>query len=99
VRVVVPRDLGFLRGHFEGDPVLPAVVQLRHIALAQTRQRFPELGPLERVSSLTFGRAVRAGEELFLTLRRSGLREVGFALQVGEDASCSGLFQFGEAPR
>jgi 4-coumarate--CoA ligase (photoactive yellow protein activation family) len=97
VRVVVPRDLGFLRGHFEGDPVLPAVVQLRHIALAQTRQRFPELGPLERVSSLTFGRSVRAGEELSLSLRRASSREVSFALQVGEESCCSGLFQFGEA--
>ncbi|HEX6239420.1 MAG TPA: AMP-binding protein, partial [Polyangiales bacterium] len=99
VRVIVPRDLGFLRGHFEGDPVLPAVVQLRHIALAQTRQRFPELGTLERGSSLTFGRAVRAGDELCLTLTRAGASEVRFALQVGEDACCSGLFQFGEATR
>lgn len=99
VRVVVPRDLGFLRGHFEGDPILPAVVQLRHIALAQTRQRFPELGPLQRVSEVRVGRGVRAGEVMRLTLTRASARDVAFSLSVGEEPSCSGLFHFSEAPQ
>jgi 4-coumarate--CoA ligase (photoactive yellow protein activation family) len=96
-RVIVPRDLGFLRGHFEGDPLLPAVVQLRYIALAQTRQRFPELGTLARITAVQLGRAVRAGEALELSLTRPTPSQVQFSLRVGEEPTCSGLFHFREA--
>jgi 4-coumarate--CoA ligase (photoactive yellow protein activation family) len=99
VRVVVPRDLGFFRGHFEGDPILPAVVQLQHIALAEARRRHPELGQLVGLKALQFGHPVQPGEELRLKLTRESEHEVGFQLTAGEQSTCSGLFQFGEAAR
>jgi acyl-CoA synthetase (AMP-forming)/AMP-acid ligase II len=99
VRVLVPRDLGFFRGHFEGDPILPAVVQLKHIALAQARSRYPELGELARVTSLRLDRVVRPGDALSLRLTRTGPQEVGFSLQVEAQDTCSGLFQFRGATR
>jgi 4-coumarate--CoA ligase (photoactive yellow protein activation family) len=97
VLVPVPRSSGFVRGHFEGDPILPGVVQLKHIALRETRRRFPELGAVERVTRVKFKRIVQPGEELILTLKRKGTHQVQFAMRVGAEPSCSGIFHFREA--
>jgi 4-coumarate--CoA ligase (photoactive yellow protein activation family) len=97
VLVPVPRNTGFVRGHFDGDPILPGVVQLKHIALRETRRRFPELGPVERVTRVKFKRIVQPGEELTLTIERKGAQQVQFAMRVGSEPSCSGIFHFREA--
>ena len=47
-------QLRLLSWHFTGDPILPGVVQLRHVALAETRRRFPELHTLARVTRVKF---------------------------------------------
>jgi 4-coumarate--CoA ligase (photoactive yellow protein activation family) len=95
--VPVPRNTGFVRGHFEGDPILPGVVQLKHIALREVRRRFPELGPVARVTRVKFKRIVQPGEELTLTIERKGAHQVQFAMRVGSEPSCSGIFHFREA--
>jgi 4-coumarate--CoA ligase (photoactive yellow protein activation family) len=97
VEVRVPFNMGFLRGHFEGDPILPGVVQLKHIALREARRRFPELGSVERVTRVKFKRIVQPGEALVLTLERKGEHQVQFAMRVGAEPSCSGIFHFREA--
>lgn len=94
VRVLVPRNTGFVRGHFEGDPILPGVVQLKNIALTELRRRFPELGAVARVTRVKFKRIVLPGETLTLTLSRKGPLQVQFAMQVGPEAACSGIFHF-----
>jgi 3-hydroxymyristoyl/3-hydroxydecanoyl-(acyl carrier protein) dehydratase len=95
--VPVPGNLGFVRGHFDGDPILPGVIQLRHIALREARRRFPDLGAVERVTRVKFKRIVQPGEELTLTLERRGACQVQFALRVGPEPACSGIFHFREA--
>lgn len=95
--VPVPRNSGFVRGHFEGDPILPGVVQLKHIALREARRRFPELGPVARVTRVKFKRIVQPGEELTLTIERKSAHQVQFAMRVGSEPSCSGIFHFREA--
>ena len=94
VRVVVPRNTGFVRGHFEGDPILPGVVQLKHVALTETRRRFPELRALARVTRVKFKRMVLPGEALLLTLERKSPLQVQFAMRVGSEPACSGIFHF-----
>lgn len=96
VRVLVPRNTGFVRGHFEGDPILPGIVQLKNIALTELRQRFPDLGAVARVTRVKFKRIVLPGETLTLTLTRKGPLQVQFAMQVGPEAACSGIFHFRE---
>jgi acyl-coenzyme A synthetase/AMP-(fatty) acid ligase len=97
VRVSIPRDFGFLRGHFEGDPILPAAVQLNQIALAQTRKRFPDLGAVSSLRDVEVSRAVQPGDVLTLRLARRGAREVDFTLSSERERTCSGTFCFAEA--
>jgi 4-coumarate--CoA ligase (photoactive yellow protein activation family) len=94
VRVPVPHETGFVRGHFEGDPILPGVVQLNNIALAETRRRYPELGSVERVTRVKFKRIVLPGEVLLLTIERKAPLQVQFAMRVGPEPACSGIFHF-----
>lgn len=96
VDIKVPDNFGFFRGHFARDPILPGVVQLRHVALTQTRRRFPELRALTRVTRVKFKRMVLPGEALTLTLQRKGPLQVQFAMRVGAEPACSGIFHFRE---
>jgi acyl-coenzyme A synthetase/AMP-(fatty) acid ligase len=95
VRIEVPRDSGFFRGHFEGQPILPGVVQLQHFALAEARRRFPELKVLRRVVRVKFKRLLAPGETLVLQLTRKGALSVQFTLETprGEPAA-SGVLHF-----
>jgi len=96
VRVVVPPESGFFRGHFDGQPILPGVVQLQHVALAETRRRFPELSLLARVSRVKFKRLVAPGETLELSLTRKGPLSVAFAIEANGEPSASGILHFRE---
>ena len=96
VRVVVPAESGFFRGHFDGQPILPGVVQLQHVALAATRLRFPELSQLARVSRVKFKRLISPGETLTLTLTRKGAASVVFSIEANGEPSASGILHFRE---
>ncbi len=91
-----PHDAAVLRGYFQGDPSLPAAVQLNQIALAQARRRFPDLGPLEALRELELGGAVQPGEKLTLALTRRSPHEVDFTLRGAQRAACCGTFRFAE---
>jgi 3-hydroxymyristoyl/3-hydroxydecanoyl-(acyl carrier protein) dehydratase len=99
VRVQVPRDSGYFRGHFEGQPILPGVAQLQHFALAEARRRFPELQVLRRVARVKFRRLLAPGETLVLALARKGETTVQFTLETdaGQPAA-SGVLYFAEEP-
>ncbi|MDB4974887.1 MAG: hypothetical protein JWN48_3228 [Myxococcaceae bacterium] len=96
VRVVVPHDSGFFRGHFDGQPILPGVVQLQHLALAETRRRFPALRVLTRVSRVKFKRLVEPGETLVLALTPKGPLTVAFEIEANGHPSASGILHFRE---
>lgn len=95
VRIYVPANSGFFRGHFDGLPILPGVVQLSEFALREVRARFPELGALTRITRVKFKRLVAPGETMILTLERKKPALVQFALTVDGQPAASGLFDFG----
>jgi acyl-coenzyme A synthetase/AMP-(fatty) acid ligase len=94
VRITVPVDHGSFRGHFDGQPVLPGVVLLQQLALAEARRRFPHLTRLERVSRVKFKRVVSPGESLELTLRERGAHVVMFELATNGEPTASGVLHF-----
>ncbi|HEY6881389.1 MAG TPA: AMP-binding protein, partial [Polyangiales bacterium] len=95
VRFQIPRDSGYFRGHFAGQPILPGVVQLQHFALAEARRQFPELHRLRRMVRVKFKRLLAPGEVLVLRVARKGEWSVQFTLETdaGHPAA-SGVLQF-----
>ncbi|MDB4988871.1 MAG: hypothetical protein JWN04_4049 [Myxococcaceae bacterium] len=94
VRVPIPHHSGYFRGHFEGQPILPGVVQLQHLALAETRRRFPELKALARVTRVKFKRLVEPGSILVVSLTRKGPLTVVFNIEASGQPSASGILHF-----
>ena len=90
-RTVVPEDLLYLRGHFDGQPVLPAVVQLIALAAEGTSREWPELAHLRRVTRLKFRRRIGPGATLVLELQRAaGEPRVDFVIRDGAETCSSG---------
>jgi 3-hydroxymyristoyl/3-hydroxydecanoyl-(acyl carrier protein) dehydratase len=94
VRVLVPESSGFFRGHFDGLPVLPGVVQLQHVVLAEARRRWPDLGSVSRVTRVKFRRPISPGAALSLELSRKSDVLVEFSMRCGEHPTSSGLIHF-----
>ncbi len=93
---LVPPDLLYFRGHFDGDPVLPAVVQLDGLVLRQIERIWPELGAPREALRLKFKRPVRPGELLELRLQVHASRPAVTFEIVGEAGPCaSGTLVFG----
>jgi 4-coumarate--CoA ligase (photoactive yellow protein activation family) len=91
LEVTVPAELIWFEGHFEGQPVLPGVVQLERLVLRQARRFWPDLGPVERVLRLKFSKIIGPGARIVLTLTRaSGAAAVDFAISSPEGACASG---------
>lgn len=95
VRILVPDNSGFFRGHFDGLPILPGVVQLSQFALKEARERYPELGPLVRLTRIKFKRLIAPREQLVLTLDRKSTGVVQFALEAEGEPAAAGLLHFG----
>ena len=98
VRVVIPVESGFFRGHFDGEPILPGVVQLQYLALAETRRRFPQLKVLSRVTRVKFKRLIGPGETLMLSLTQKGPLTVEFEIEAHGRSSASGILHFVAEP-
>jgi 4-coumarate--CoA ligase (photoactive yellow protein activation family) len=98
LRMRIPEGYGYFRGHFDNDAILPGVVQLEQMALRATRERFPDLGSVARLTRVKFKRPIRPGEELVLELVRKGPVQVQFDIRCGDDAAASGIFHFRSKP-
>ena len=99
--VQVPMDLRWIRGHFDGNPILPAVVQLLE-ALTYAGEIWPDLPGLRRVTQAKFRKPIRPEDVLRLRLqRRSGARSVAFEYQRAGVSCSSGVLEFttGTEPR
>ena len=93
---LVPQDLLYFRGHFDGDPILPAVVQLDGLVLRQIERIWPELGAPRQVLRLKFKRPVKPGERLELRLQLDASRPaVTFGIEGGAGPCASGTLVFG----
>ncbi len=96
--VHVPANLLYFRGHFEGFPILPGVVQLQRIVARQIRDAWPEFGPLHEVHRLKFKRPIGPDDRLVLSLEIARPNQVAFRLLMGEEVCSSGTLVFGEFP-
>jgi 4-coumarate--CoA ligase (photoactive yellow protein activation family) len=93
---LVPPDLLYFRGHFDGDPILPAVVQLDGLVLRQIERIWPELGAPRQVLRLKFKRPIKPGERLELRLHLDASRpSVTFGIEGGAGPCASGTLVFG----
>lgn len=97
--VHVPSDLEFFRGHFPGEPILAGIVQLDLLVLRQVTETWPGLTRLARITRLRFRRPIRPGEDLVLSLVRSGPARVDFTIACREASCAAGTLHFrGAAP-
>lgn len=93
----VPADSPFFRGHFDGYPVLPGVVQLNELVLAEVRARWPSLGGLRRVVGLKFRRPIAPDQPLVIELAQTAPAKVSFEIRrdgAAGDVVSSGLLVF-----
>lgn len=86
--VKVPVDWHRFSGHFENDPLLPALSQLSDIILPAMRQAFGG-GALASLRRVKWTRRIRPGAELSLHLEKKN-KSIGFQLWEGENLACSG---------
>lgn len=67
----VPTNLVFFEGHFEGNPMLPAVAQILGLVDREARRWFRELfagRAARRIGRLKFQATIRPGEDIVLRL-------------------------------
>ena len=95
--VSVPAELLYLRGHFENDPIVPAIAILERLVRCRARECWPELERLVKVRQLKFRRPVRPSEVLRLRLERRGPSQVAFRLDRDGEGCSMGILEF-EAP-
>jgi 3-hydroxymyristoyl/3-hydroxydecanoyl-(acyl carrier protein) dehydratase len=94
-RIRVPEDLLYFDGHFEGEPILAAVVQLDVIILPRIEKLWPDLGAVDRATKMKFRSPIRANEEVTVRLKRKmGKKSVEVAMIRGELECASGTLSF-----
>ena len=90
----VPSNLRWFQGHFDGNPVLPAMVQLYEV-LQLMATTWPDLTGLRRVTRAKFRRPIRPLDSLRLRLERNrGAGKASFAFVRGDEICSSGVFEF-----
>ena len=65
--LVIPADLAYFAGHFDGFPILPGVVQL-HWSLLLARRHLPLGAGTPATIQVKFRKPIRPGARLVLTL-------------------------------
>jgi acyl-coenzyme A synthetase/AMP-(fatty) acid ligase len=91
----VPSDLFWFRGHFESYPILPGVVQLNQLVMAECRRLWPELGGLRRLLRVKFRKRIGTGDRIALRLKREHAgRAVGYEITLAGESCSSGTLEF-----
>jgi 4-coumarate--CoA ligase (photoactive yellow protein activation family) len=95
LEVTVPAELVFFEGHFDGQPVLPGIVQLERLVLRQARRLWPDLGALERILRLKFSKIIGPGTRIVLTMTRDPrAATVEFVIASSVGPCASGTLRF-----
>ncbi len=98
ITVGVPHDYLYFEGHFEGYPVMAAVVQLHELVLPLVERLWPGLGQPRELLRLKFLGRIAPGDALRVTLR-FGLDANTCDFEIANDRErCSaGRLRFGPA--
>ena len=92
--VQVPSGLRWFEGHFEDNPVLPAMVQLREVA-GLIPEMWPDLSVLSRIVGAKFHRRIRPDDSLSLRLSRlPGTAKASFEFCRHDGVCSSGTLEF-----
>lgn len=89
-RLRLPEDLEFFRGHFDFQPILPAVVQVGWV-LTFASEHLPVADSPESLDTLKFRKKLKPGDECSLTLEwDSEAQCLSFAIRQGSERVSSG---------
>jgi 3-hydroxymyristoyl/3-hydroxydecanoyl-(acyl carrier protein) dehydratase len=68
IEFILPQNLFYFKGHFQGRPVLPGLVQISW-AIHYAKELFGELGTFIRLEGIKFQQVIQPGEKIKLKLR------------------------------
>ena len=91
----VPASLEYFDGHFDGKPLLPAVVQLAVVILPRVEWVWPDLGGLRSARKIKFRSPIAPDDSVRLELIRRG-QDVAFVLDRPGEVCASGTLRFDE---
>jgi 3-hydroxymyristoyl/3-hydroxydecanoyl-(acyl carrier protein) dehydratase len=95
-RLDISPNLGWFRGHFPDQPVLPGVVQL-HWAVLFAQACFGFTAVPTEIKRLKFKKIVMPPQELELTVSKHGSGEVQFEFSSPDATNSEGRLVFGGA--
>ncbi len=91
----IPDNISYFEGHFQGQPVLPGVVQT-HWAIHYGREYFGIGGEFQRLESIKFQRVITPGLHITLSLNYQPEKmKLTFSYSHQETILSSGRIQFG----
>jgi 4-coumarate--CoA ligase (photoactive yellow protein activation family) len=95
--IYVPEKLRFFDGHFNGNPILPGIVQINDLVIGRVEATWPEIGGLRSIVKAKFKRPIRPKETVDLTIRRrAGAPEIRFQITVGDSVCSNGTLLFAD---
>lgn len=88
---VIREDLFYFRGHFDGMPVLPGVLQLQGLVARQAARLWPDLTAVRKVRKLQFRKLIQPNHVVRLRLARpAGEARVDFEISRDGQTCSSG---------
>ena len=98
LRLTVPNDLVYFRGHFSGAPIVPGVVQIKW-AIELASRCLGVGGAFAGMDALKFQQVMRPGSRVMLSLRWAAAdSKLHFAYQSDGARYGSGRLRFRRAP-
>ena len=93
IRLAVPAELDWFRGHFPGRPILAGIVQL-HWAVLACRVAYRMSGGPHEIKRLKFKKMLEPPAEIELVLARVDEHQVRFTYSSGGEQNSEGTIVF-----